>query len=397
MSTLYFILMVAGLVNAVNAVRPPLVDRVAAMRPPWLPAMITSEFAPLWVLVVASLTGLAWAVGATSEPLGQLGLLMACVTVGVLLVLIGRSFGAAASMRSALHDVVDVGDVSFHVGRILLPDPYRIPDDVEVREGEAYRAGNVADLYWSATALRTPAPVLLQIHGGSWSGGNRKQQARPLIHEMARRGWLVASIDYPLVPEVSLPDQLAALHEAVAWLRSGVHGHDVDAGQVYVTGGSAGGHLAALVALTAGSSLDGEGARIPIGGAVTMYGIYDLLNRNDTHDDWPIIPTKLVQADPVEDPDRFRAGSPIDHVAPDSPPFLVVHGTHDSLVPLAESQQFVEALRLVSENPVVFAEIPGATHAFDVVPSIRTQSVVAAVASFLDEMVRPPTASSGPR
>jgi len=121
-----------------------------------------------------------------------------------------------------------------------------------------------------------------------------------------------------------------------------------------------------------------------IAGAATMYGVYDLLDRNGLRDPWPVVANELIKADRTASPELFMAGSPIDHVSSDAPAFLVVHGTHDSLVPIAESRSFVAALRAVSRNPCLFAAIPGASHSFDVVPSLRTQRVVTGVASFLD-------------
>ena len=83
------------------------------------------------------------------------------------------------------------------------------------------------------------------------------------------------------------------------------------------------------------------------------------------------------------DPERFRAASPTHRVHADAPPFLVIHGERDTLVPVADARRFVAELRAVSQNPVLYAELAGAEHAFDLGPSVRTARVVEAIERFL--------------
>lgn len=211
-----------------------------------------------------------------------------------------------------------------------------------------------------------------------------------MIKEMARRGWIVAAADYPLIPAATYPDQIVALQEALRWLRDHAEAHAIDPAAIFVTGGSAGAHLASVLALTDGASawslrrLDEP----TVAGAVVFYGIYDMLNRNGARDDWPFIARDVLKADPVHEVERFRAASPIDLVSHEAPPFLVVHGDADSLVPIAESEHFVDALREDSTSSVSFLAVPGATHAFDAVPSLRTQNVVSGVAAWLEDTAR---------
>jgi dipeptidyl aminopeptidase/acylaminoacyl peptidase len=83
------------------------------------------------------------------------------------------------------------------------------------------------------------------------------------------------------------------------------------------------------------------------------------------------------------DPEAYERASPIARARADAPPFLVVHGEHDSLAPVAEARRFVEALRARSRAPVAYAEVPGAQHAFDIFPSVRTGHVLQGVTRFL--------------
>ena len=95
-----------------------------------------------------------------------------------------------------------------------------------------------------------------------------------------------------------------------------------------------------------------------------------------------------MKTSPVDDPEGWDLASPITRVHPDAPPFFVLHGSHDFLVPPAESRQFVAALSRVSTSPVHYAELPGATHGFDVLHSLRSRHVVHGVGKYLGAVHR---------
>ena len=195
------------------------------------------------------------------------------------------------------------------------------------------------------------------------------------------------AVSYPLAPEAIFQEQLIALKRAVSWVREEGPDHGIDPSFIAVTGGSAGGHLAALVALTAGDARYQPGfedADTSVDAAATLYGVYDFLNRHQVRDDWWGVFRRLMGAHPEEAEAQYREASPLDRVGSDAPPFFVIHGTHDALIPAAESQLFVTALRATSRRPVLYAEVPGANHGFDVVHSFRTHYVVSAIARFLD-------------
>jgi acetyl esterase/lipase len=86
----------------------------------------------------------------------------------------------------------------------------------------------------------------------------------------------------------------------------------------------------------------------------------------------------------TKDDQVYRDASPLAAVREDAPPFLVIHGRNDTLVPVAEARLFVERLRAVSTSPVLYIELPGTQHAFDVFPSIRSAHVVRAVGRFVE-------------
>jgi dipeptidyl aminopeptidase/acylaminoacyl peptidase len=89
--------------------------------------------------------------------------------------------------------------------------------------------------------------------------------------------------------------------------------------------------------------------------------------------------------------EAYEKASPLFRVRPDAPPFFIIHGQHDSLVPVGEARHFEQRLRAMSQSPVVYAELPGAQHAFDVFPSIRSAHVVRAVERFLDYVLATPS------
>ena len=330
-----------------NALRAPHNERRAMRRPPWLFVLLTAEIVPIHLAGLGTLTILAWATGGLSSAQGKIGIVLLVPAIVMYVLITIQALGAHAEMRQVLEGHgIEIPRIQLRIGELLLGWPFRVPGDIERIEDIIYAPKGQLDLY-RLPGLQGRAPALLQIHGGEWSGGNRRQQARPLINELTRRGWICISVSYPLVPEATFPDQLVALKQALAWMKT--HGTDlgIDPDRIAVTGGSAGGHLAALLALTYNDPRYQPGfasVDTSVAAAVPIYGIFDLLNRQRTRDDFEVIPKGLMKSLPGEDEERYRAASPIDQVRRDAPPFLVVHGSVDSLVSPTESSLFVRAL-----------------------------------------------------
>ena len=198
-----------------------------------------------------------------------------------------------------------------------------------------------------------------------------------MFHRLARRGWVILDIRYPLSPNATFPDHLIGVKRAIAWAKNGGARFGVDPSRVVVSGGSSGAHLAALAALTdANRDLQPgfESADTSVVACVPFYGIYDLLVRNPTRIDWPFIARHVLKAGAEDAPDLYRLGSPIDQVHAGSPPFLVVHGEFDSIVLPEESRHFVDALQAGGVD-AEYLEVHGAQHGFDAVASLRTRAV----------------------
>ena len=235
------------------------------------------------------------------------------------------------------------------------------------------------------------APVLLQIPGGAWSSGNKRGQAHPLMTHLTELGWICVSINYRLSPKSTWPDHIVDVKRAIAWVKENIGDYGGDPDFVAVTGGSAGGHLSALAALTAndvGLQPGFEQADTSVQAAVPFYGVYDFM-RTDRALHPMMVPflERLVVKRPRRDaPDVYAAASPITHVGVDAPPFFVLHGRNDSFIPVEQARSFVARLRAVGAQPVVYAELSMAQHAFDIFGSARAAHAAVAVEQFLAEV-----------
>lgn len=376
MSTGFRIRQLATAALAINAVRPPTHHWAGgiAMLPGWL----ASELAPqlLALGAVDSVRELARGRGRRDK----VGLALAAVG-GVAL---GRAIAESTKASRVLDDALRP-----LVGAAHQPvDPL---DSVEVIKDIAYGAAEhqTLDIHRPAAGAKG-APVLLQIHGGMWMYGDKGWDARPLMRRMAARGWVVVSINYAFAPKHPLPTQVVDVKKAIAWIREEIDTFGGDASFLAVTGGSAGGHLAAMAATTANAPEFQPGfeeADTSVQAAVPLYGIYDLAaaaatERATERRDRFLAPKVLVKSVDT-DLASFETVSPAGRAGSDVPPIFLLHGLNDTGVEAAEGLYFAERLRAVSQQPVVFAGLPGAQHAFDTFWSIRTLHTVRAIERFL--------------
>jgi acetyl esterase/lipase len=275
-----------------------------------------------------------------------------------------------------------------------LVNPFRMREvgvrvEKDLRYSDAGRRG-LLDLYLPAEGDLEGAPVLLQVHGGGWTIGNKDQQGIPLMQHMAARGWVCVAINYRLAPRDPFPAHVIDVKRAIAWIRENIAGYGGNPDYIAITGGSAGGHLTALAALTANDAAYQPGFEevdTTVQTAVPHYGVYDFagvtgLRSVELLRDAFLAP-RIFQKRWPDAREEFEAASPILRVTPEAPDFFVLHGVHDTLVPVAQARLFVEKLREISGKTVVYAELPGAQHAFDIFPSIRSAHVVRAIERYL--------------
>ena len=210
------------------------------------------------------------------------------------------------------------------------------------------------------------APVLVFFHGGGFHGGSKSREAKPLLYRLAASGWLCASADYRLAPRASYADALADARRAVDWVRRHAATYGADPERVFLAGGSAGAHLAAVLALADPGPTTGARSAPDVRGVVTLFGYYG----------------------PVRNPDG--PSSPLELIGPQAPPFLVVHGDNDSLIPIETARDFARRLATASAGPAVFVKLGGAEHSFDLFDSIRFRAVIDGIEAFLSSVAYPP-------
>ena len=237
-----------------------------------------------------------------------------------------------------------------------------------------------------------PAPVLIFVPGGGWVHGKRMLQGHALMSHLAEQGWICLSIDYRVAPYHPWPRHVTDVKAAVAWARANIAQFGGNPDFVAAAGCSAGGHLAALAGLTFDDpdfhvELPSD-ADTTVDAVVSIYGRYDWEDRSTPERDRFVEFLERVVVKKRLEKHRalFRAASPIARVRPDAPPFLIVHGANDTVIPVAQARDFADRLRETSRSTVGYLEVPGAQHGFDLTDGARTGSVVTAIGLFLDEI-----------
>jgi acetyl esterase/lipase len=235
------------------------------------------------------------------------------------------------------------------------------------------------DLYLppvSAAAASARRPALVWIHGGGFTGGTKSEtRAKEICTILAEVGYVAVSIDYKL-GEGAWPQNLLDCKNAVRWLRAHADRYHLDPQRIAVAGGSAGGHLALMVALTAGQAALEPAAPYPhatsdVRCAINMYGITNLLTRQKT--DAKGNPTgernagaslRVFGATDTHDP-VLRLASPVTHVTRTSPPILILHGKADTTVDYRQAEELAAALaKAGASHEMVLLENVGHTFAF---------------------------------
>lgn len=404
---LLLVVAVLLLLSTVNALAPTRRNRVLFL-PSFFSSWLANELAGWWIFwqVVAVAAFFVWG----DPDVWPARAAVACLLLNWLLlsVLILRGRSAAVTVREALVDLVgDEPGPRIPRWHVWLPLVVKRKGVRRTKDVEYARAGGRRlrlDVY-QPTAPLEPGErrrAIVQIHGGAWVLGDKREQGIPLLTHLAANGWVGFNVNYRLSPFATWPDHLVDCKRAVAWVREHADEYGIDPDFIAVTGGSAGGHLAAMVALTADDpSLQPgfEHADTSVQAAVPFYGVYDFTDRNEVQlpgfvslflEPW------VMKAFLADEPEVFRAASPLDRIHQDAPPFLVVHGDKDTLAPLADARQFAADLERGSSAPVVFVELRGAQHAFDVFLSPRTAPVVEGVERFLWAVHRDWAAGAAP-
>jgi acetyl esterase/lipase len=291
---------------------------------------------------------------------------------------------------------------SGEVRRVRWSQQVRLPSDITVaRNLEFARAGEtplLLDLYIPENAPK-PRPLVVWIHGGGWQSGSKDQcRATPMVHH----GYVVASISYRLTHQGSWPAQIQDCKAAIRWLRANADAYGIDPQRIGVWGSSAGGHLAALLGTTADvKELDGDlghpdqSSRVQAvcawAAPTDLVAMARQAHRQSQVDHaGPDAPEALLLGGPIAELlDKARAASPLTYVNAKAPPFLLMHGDNDRVVPHQQSVAFDEALRKAGVESRLHT-VAGSGHAFG------GQALHEQVLEFFGRHLKPATADHAP-
>lgn len=304
-----------------------------------------------------------------------------------------------AVVEAALRDILPAANLA-----IEWPAPQRSAPVLKMREHRrslhrsSVRYGDhpsqLLDVWRPKDLPVEPAPVMIFVPGGAWIHGGRQLQGYALMSYLAQQGWVCLSVNYRVAPHHRWPRHITDVKTAIAWARANVDRFGGDRNSIAIAGCSAGGHLAALAGLTPNDpEMQTElpaGSDTSVDAVVGIYGRYDWEDRSTPERDRFVdfLERVVVKRKIDRHPEIFRKASPIAAVHPDAPPFLIIHGSRDSVIPVAQARSFVERLRAVSRSVVSYIELPGAGHGFDMTDGARTGSVATAIGLFLNQIHR---------
>lgn len=367
--------------------------------------MIVGEAVPFIVAFEAAGLIIFASAGAVQGFWGNLGLIIILVSWAAMLNHYRKSFHAKENIEDAIADAVgkdykDKVDPSRAELFSDRPDIGLVARPWHVDRKDVERIKNIVfdkadginlklDIYRHKSKPQN-CPVLLQIHGGGWIFGTKNEQARPLMNHLAARGWIAVSINYRLSPRATFPDHIIDCKKAFAWIKKNIREYGGNPDFIIVTGGSAGGHLSSLFALSANDPLFQPGFEdvdTRVQGCVPFYGIYDFADTNSLHtspDIYRLLRVSIMKKSKKTDLDDYHRASPLFRVHPDAPPFLIIHGDTDILASVEEARIFAAKLKETSKNPVAYAEIDGAQHAFDIFNSVRCEYAKLGIERFVN-------------
>ena len=406
MDHLLFALAIFNFISTIMVFAPRAIPHTLIPILTFLFALPATELAWLWLPLQMSIaSGLALG-GALESTLGQVAIVILLVTWPSLLCNIIYSFRTEKEVKKVLRQ--ELGDDYLE----SLPDSRRekinarvnasdwlrplkmSQDDVEVIKHVSYGEHgdrNTLDIYRPRDIPEQGCPVVLQLPGGGWVTGTKDVQALPLMYQMAQKGWICVAANYRLSPKFSFPAHLEDCKAALAWIRTNGHEYGMDSRFVAVTGGSAGGHLTALMGLTPNRpelQPGFEDVDTSVQACVPLYGVYDFKpgagHLISSEAGTKFLEKHVMHVSREESPELWSLASPVDQVHPLAPPFMIVHGSFDSLVPVGEGRDLNRELRRVSKSPVLYLELEGAEHAFEMVHSPRTEYTINGIHCFLE-------------
>ncbi len=399
----YVVLVVSAwlCLSAATALRPSRRGLFAALAFPvgWAAGELAGQALAVEVALAGLLVWLGW-------PQGALGVVVDVLVALCLLenaALVAISFRARTVVRHALEGasrrplaVGRPGEDRFgRWWRTAIQFPYH-PRDLELLKDLPYGPEERHRLdVWRGPGAGPGAPVILYVHGGAWTMGDKREQGRPMLHEFVARGWIAVSCNYRLAPRHPWPAQIEDVVLSLSWIKREIAALGGDPDRVVISGGSAGGHLAALVALAAADPAwrpEGtEDLDLSVRGAIPFYGVLEMTG-DERH--WrglgaglrTLLVGRVLQRPFEGHEELYRSVSPLHRLHADAPPFLVVQGVTDTLVDVQVARDFVARHEQVALTPIYYVELPFTQHAFDVTASPRTSATTRAAVAFAESV-----------
>lgn len=283
-----------------------------------------------------------------------------------------RLFSAAVAFFCCGVALVATATAQKQAQRPMLPKGFVAEYDVKyVPDGDDAQA---LDIYFPEAAAEKPLPLLIWIHGGGWSGGSKA--GMPYMSQLPR-GYVAASIEYRFSQKAVFPAQIQDCQAAIRFLRANAKKYSIDPERIGVGGASAGGHLAALVGTSGGKKTfpaigGNEDQSDRVQAVCDIFGptnFWTVIKQADEDKNVKNIfkwnngdpYSRLIAAKLGEDKAKCDAVSPVQYVSKDNPPFLILHGDHDTLVPYAQSVELTDLLTKASVE-VTLQKLPGAGH-----------------------------------
>lgn len=278
-----------------------------------------------------------------------------------------------------------------------LPVPAGFVADYDVKYVRNGDSAQELDIYFPEKRAEKPQPLLVWVHGGSWQAGSKSQL--PYLNQLPR-GYIVASIEYRFSQKALFPAQIQDCQAAIRWLRANAKKYNIDPNHIGVGGASAGGHLVALLGTSGGKK-----AFPPIGGneeqSDRVQAVCDIFGPTNF---WTVVKqadedknaksifkwnngdpySKLIGAKLGQDKEKCDAVSPVHYVSKDSPPFLILHGDRDTLVPYAQSVELADLLTKAGVK-VTLQRLPGAGHGG---PAFQLPALTRLTETFFDKYLK---------
>lgn len=365
--------------------------------------MAMTLLTPQFLALAAVVSAICWRLGAFESTAGQVGAALHLASALALVALQWRMNRALPVLDG--HEVGDdewpfpdspterafvptLGPSLFLRTQIL--STARVERAVEFRRVGRRRL--VLDVYRPPQGFE-PKPAIVYVHGGGWASGSRRQ-SRFMCAELASRGFPVFAISYRFAPFAGLKEIISDCKAGLAWvrLRQGDYGADE---RTLVMGGSAGGHLAAMLALTPNERRFQPGfedADTSVNGGVILYGVTELSSVHTTHKD-PLFAWFLrmvVRSSFARQPELWRELEPVSWASESAPAMLFVHGLADGVVPLAHSKLLLSKLKEAGAREASLLEVPLGHHAFEVMPTIMQQRAVRLICGWCEQVSKRP-------